>query len=190
MREIEKQWIRAAIINKDPKYFGYLVKEHQIAVRGYLRRLTKGNEALADDLAQEVFLNAFRKITTYKNSGSFKSWLFSIAYRCFLTHIRKNSNNPLMNFPIDEIGETQFADHESQKDASSQIVNKIDVEDALKLLKKNERSTISLCYTYGMSHSEISEIMEMPLGTVKSHILRGKEKLTKILKPVTEDMLC
>ncbi len=190
MRDFEKQWISAAVINKDPKYFGYLVSEHQIAVRGYLRRLTKGNEALSDDLAQETFLNAFRKITTYKSTGSFKSWLFTIAYRCFLTHIRKNSSNPLMNFPLDDFEETEFVEREGTKDASSQVTDKIDIENAFKHLKKNERSTISLCYTYGMSHSEISEIMDMPLGTVKSHILRGKEKLAKILNPAQEDVLC
>lgn len=189
MREMEKQWVHAAIINKDTKYFGYLVNEHQKAVRGYLRRLTKGNDALADDLAQETFLNAFRRISTYKNTGSFKSWLFSIAYRCFLTHIRKNSTNPLMNFPVDNFEETKVPDQEILKEAR-QVIDKIDIENAFKHLKKNERSTISLCYTYGMSHSEIAKIMDMPIGTVKSHILRGKEKLAKILNPISEDVLC
>ncbi|MBL4601647.1 MAG: RNA polymerase sigma factor [Emcibacteraceae bacterium] len=184
MRDIEKQWIRAAIINKDTKYFGYLVEEHQVTVRGYLRRLTKGSMALADDLAQETFLTAFRKISTYKNTGTFKSWLLAIAYHNFLQHIRKNSNNPHMNFPLD--------DYEAKKlsQNSDAIFNKIDIEKAFLYLKKNERSTLTLCYSYGMSHSEISKIMDMPLGTVKSHILRGKNALKKILNPVEEDILC
>ena len=63
MNEYERQWIAKAAIKKDTKYFGYLVDEHQSTIRGYLRRLTKGNHALADDLAQETFLMAFRKIS-------------------------------------------------------------------------------------------------------------------------------
>ncbi len=95
-----------------------------------------------------------------------------------------------MNFPLDDYEETEVLAQDGASDASSQVAAKIDIENAFKHLKKNERSTISLCYTYGMSHSEISDIMDMPLGTVKSHILRGKEKLSKILNPVTEDVLC
>lgn len=190
MRDIEKQWIKAAILNKDTKYFGYLVEEHQVTVRGYLRRLTRGNAALSDDLAQETFLTAFRKIAGYKGNGSFKSWLLAIAYRCFLQHIRKNSSNPLMNFPLDDFEASELEDLTQVEENANAIGNKIDIEKALIQLKKNERSTLTLCYSYGMSHSEISDIMNMPLGTVKSHILRGKDALRKILSPVEEDVLC
>ena len=190
MDDTEKRWITAAMINKDTKYFGYLVKEHQLTVRGYLRRLTKGDEALSDDLAQETFLNAYRKISGYNNTGTFKSWLLSIAYRCFLMHIRKNSGNPLMNFPLNDYDADDIDGPEVSSKYSDRVTNKIDLENAFRLLKKNERSVLTLCYSYGMSHSEISEIMDMPLGTVKSHILRGKEALKKILSPAEEKMLC
>ena len=180
MNDLENQWIAKAAVSKDTKYFGYLVKEHQGSVRGYLRRLTKGNEALSDDLAQETFIMAFRKISTYKGSGSFISWLLAIAYRNFLVYLRKQTNNPLSdnshaNIFLDDLQITG-----DQMDQSSKIIREMDIEKALISLGKNERSTISLCYTYGMSHGEISTIMNMPLGTVKSHILRGKEKLKTI----------
>ena len=175
MRDIEKQWIKAAILNKDTKYFGYLVEEHQVTVRGYLRRLTKGNAALADDLAQDTFLTAFRKIA---------------AYRCFLQHIRKNSSNPLMNFPLDDFEASELEDLTQAEENANSIGNKIDIEKAFIQLKKNERSALTLCYSYGMSHSEVSDIMDMPLGTVKSHISRGKDTLKKILSPVEADMVC
>ncbi|MDG1857848.1 MAG: sigma-70 family RNA polymerase sigma factor [Emcibacteraceae bacterium] len=189
MQEYEKQWITAAIINKDRKYFGFLVKEHQSTVRGYLRRLTKGNHALADDLAQETFLIAFRKVSTFKGSGSFKGWLLAIAYRSFLTNMRKNSSNPLMNFPIDYLENEDKIDIITVQNADH-ISDKIDIGKAILKLKKNERSALTLCYTYGMSHSEISKVMDMPIGTVKSHIARGKETLRTLLTPVKEDELC
>ena len=190
MRDIEKQWIKAAILNKDTKYFGYLVEEHQVTVRGYLRRLTKGNAALADDLTQDIFLTAFRKIASYSGKGSFKSWLLAIAYRCFLQHIRKNSSNPLMNFPLDDFEASELEDLTQAEENANSIGNKIDIEKAFIQLKKNERSALTLCYSYGMSHSEVSDIMDMPLGTVKSHISRGKDTLKKILSPVEADMVC
>jgi RNA polymerase sigma-70 factor (ECF subfamily) len=189
MQEYERQWVTAAIINKDRKYFGYLVKEHQSTVRGYLRRLTKGNSALSDDLAQETFLIAFRKISTFKGSGSFKGWLLAIAYRIFLGHIRKNSSNPLMNFPDRAFNEEEIIDP-TQARITKNISDKIDIGKAIIKLKKNERSALTLCYTYGMSHSEISNVMDMPLGTVKSHIARGKEALKALLTPAKEDELC
>ena len=75
MHEMEMRWILAAKQGNESRFFGYLVKEHQLAVRGYLRRLTRGNVPLSDDLAQETFLAAYKKITSYNNTGSFKSWL-------------------------------------------------------------------------------------------------------------------
>ncbi|MCC3861459.1 RNA polymerase sigma factor [Pseudemcibacter aquimaris] len=176
MNDYEKQWITAAIINKDRRFFGYLVKEHQSAVRGYLRRLSKGDFALADDLAQETFLLAYRKISTFKAKGSFKAWLFSIAYRSFLQHIRKNSTNPLMSFPTETLEEAEIEDN-----SGTDISVKIDLEKAISKLNKNERSVLTLSFSYGMSHSEISDIMSMPLGTVKSHHTRGKTNLKKVL---------
>lgn len=189
MQDYEKQWISAAIMNKDRKYFGLLVKEHQSTVRGYLRRLTKGDLSLSDDLAQETFLAAFRKISTFKGSGSFKGWLLSIAYRSFLQHIRKNSSNPLMKFPNNNLDDCEIEDPTTAH-TSQNIINKIDIDTAISTLKKNERSALTLCYNYGLSHGEIATIMDMPLGTIKSHILRGKENLKNILTPATEDILC
>lgn len=190
MQEMEKRWILAAKQGNDSRFFGYLVKEHQSAVRGYLRRLTRGNATLSDDLAQEAFLAAYKKISTYNNTGSFKSWLFTISYRIFLMHMRKNSSNPLMNFPTESLEGEEIEELSHDTMNADDIAVKIDMENAFHSLKKNERSTLTLCYSYGMSHSEISEIMDMPLGTVKSHIARGKETLKKILMPTKEDVLC
>ncbi len=183
MCDIEQQLITAAKDGKDNKNFGHLVEMHQVTVRGYLRRLTKGNTALADDLAQETFLLAFDKITSFNNQGSFKSWLLTIAYRSFLMYIRKQSSNPLTNSLSEDILETE-------ENTKIDVIRKIDIEDAIMTLKKYERSCLSLCYSYGMSHSEISHIMDMPIGTVKSHIKRGKEKLKLILSPEYEEMQC
>lgn len=190
MHEMEERWVLAAKQGTDSRFFGYLVKEHQLAVRGYLRRLTRGNATLSDDLAQEAFLTAYKKINSFKSTGSFKSWLLAISYRVFLMHMRKNSSNPLMNFPTENYDGEEIEELAQISTNADDIADKIDMENAFHSLKKNQRSTLTLCYSYGMSHSEISEIMDMPLGTVKSHIARGKDALRKILMPTKEDVLC
>lgn len=188
MNHIEQQLITAAKIGKDSKYFGHLVEMHQVTVRGYLRRLTRGDAALGDDLAQETFMLAFRKISDFKAKGSFKSWLFSIAYRTFLMHIRAQASKPQINISHED--EWEGDKIQSDEKSTLDIIKKIDMEKAIIQLKKYEISTLSLCYTYGMSHGQISQIMDMPIGTVKSHIKRGKDKLKNILTYEYGEMQC
>ena len=79
----------------DASAFGALVREHQSKVRGFLRRLTRGDAALADDLAQETFLEAHRKIAQFRGEGSFGAWLCGIAWSRFLMERRKRREEPL-----------------------------------------------------------------------------------------------
>jgi len=79
--------------------FGVLVRTHQSKVRGFLRRLTRGDAALADDLAQETFLEAHRKLAQYRGEGSFGSWLCGIAWSRFLMERRKRKEEPLDELP-------------------------------------------------------------------------------------------
>ena len=66
---------------------------------------------------------------------------------------------------------------------------RLDVEAAMTGLKEAERACITLCYTYGMSHREASETLDLPIGTVKSHISRGKEQLKEILSSWQGEMI-
>ncbi len=152
--------------------FGRLVREHQSAVRGFLRRLTRGDAALADDLAQETFLEAHRKLAQFEGSGAFVSWLFGIAWSRFLMERRKRKEEP-----IAEIDDTASVDPRPAAQA------KLDLESAMARLGAEERAALTLCYALGHSHGEAAAILDMPLGTVKSHVLRGREKLKAMLEP-------
>jgi len=152
--------------------FGIIIERYQKQIRSTLYRLTRGNRPLVDDLAQEVFLKAFIKIDTYKAKGSFGGWLSKIAFHIFLQHQRREK----IFEPLDE----EWPDANMAR-TSAQTGNRIDLEKALFALKTPERLAIDLCFSNGYSHAEIAQIMDMPLGTVKSHILRGKAKLKEIL---------
>lgn len=153
----------------DAAAFGFLVRQHQSALRGYLRRLTRGNHALADDLAQETFLEAHRKLAQFTGQGSFAGWLYAIAWSRFLMETRKRKLEPL-----DEMDERVAP--------SVDPTIKLDLEKALAMLRPPERSALTLCFALGMPHEEAAEVMKVPLGTLKSHVARGREKLKTLLK--------
>ncbi|MFP6826907.1 MAG: RNA polymerase sigma factor [Pseudohongiellaceae bacterium] len=166
--------IRRTLALRDNDAFSTLVKMHQGRVRAFLVRLCKQYD-VADDLAQETFINAFRKLSSYKGTGSFSGWLYRIAYHCFLQHRRSVSRR--LEVTDDYIGQLEVLSDRYDSISTEQM----DMEQALAQLNKDETATITLCHSYGFSHQEVSDILEMPLGSVKSNISRGKTKLRKIL---------
>lgn len=154
----------------DMSAFAHLVRLHQSRVRGFLRRLARGDGATADDLAQETFLEAFRKISDYRGDGSFAGWLSRIAYSRFLMELRKRkSTRPLENPDEDGIDDARGMDA------------KMDLERAFARLSVAERAALTLHFALGHSHEETASVMGAPLGTVKSLIARGREKLKGLL---------
>ena len=148
---------------------------HQGKIRSFLVRLCKQHD-IADDLAQETFITAFRKLQSYQGTGSFSGWLFRIAYNCFLQHCRSLNRRT-------EITEEYIKQIEVLTDSYDSISSEqIDMEQAIAQLKQDEIAAISLCHSFGYSHQEVSDILKMPLGTVKSNISRGKTRLRKLLK--------
>ena len=155
----------------DAAAFGTLVRQQQSKVRGFLRRLTRADGALADDLAQETFLEAHRKIDQFRGEGSFGAWLCGIAWSRFLMERRKRKEEPL-----------EAPDETASIDTTSASLARLDLEKAMAQLAPAERAALTLCYALGHSHGEAAEILDLPLGTVKSHVLRGREKLKALLE--------
>jgi RNA polymerase sigma-70 factor (ECF subfamily) len=155
----------------DAEAFGRLVREHQSTLRGFLRRLTRGDAALSDDLAQEAFLEAWRKIGQKREEGSFPGWLCSIAWSRFLMHRRRRTEEPLEN-----------ANDAPSLEPEPASAAKLDLEKAMARLAPAERAALTLCFALGYSHGEAAQILDMPLGTVKSHVLRGRERLISMLE--------
>ena len=146
--------------------FARLVERHQSRIRQFLRRLTAGDWHSADDLAQETFLQAYRKIHQFKASGSFSAWLHSIAWRKFLSWQRKRVTQ----------AEVVLRDDISI-DRSNALEAELTAQRLMRLLSRDQRATITLSYAEGLTHEQISEITGFPLGTVKSHLSRGIAKM-------------
>jgi RNA polymerase sigma-70 factor, ECF subfamily len=164
--------VARVLLDDDHHAFAELVRNHQSTVRGLLRNLTRGDAATADDLAQETFLRAYKNIRSFRGEAKFSTWLYRIAYNCFREEARKRKE-------LVGIDETQLEAEPDPQTVDPAL--KQDLMQALQLLPLHERSAVVLCCQNGLSHDEASRVLDIPLGTVKTNVLRGREKLKKIL---------
>ncbi|HVT31817.1 MAG TPA: RNA polymerase sigma factor [Rhodanobacteraceae bacterium] len=169
---IDRALAARALLADDTLAFEQLVRRHQGMVRAQLRRLLRGDEAAADDLAQEAFLLAWQKLHQFRGEARFSTWLYRIAYTCFLQTRRRKS------LPSDDIDEGKAG----QLPAPPRTTDmQLDFERALQGLSSAERTVLLHCVQLGLSHDEAAYVLAMPLGTVKTHAMRGKAKLKKWL---------
>ena len=166
----DHELVAQAVAQHDPASFGELVRRHQSQVRNFLRKLTR-DFILADDLAQDAFLHAWDKLHTYSGRGTFIGWLLKVAYTTFLQSKRKSSRYGEI---LEEVGHDAEARGSRQTEQSEDIT---DLDKFLAVLTEEERAVMILSYACGLSHREISDAADLPIGTVKSVIFRGKKKI-------------
>ncbi len=160
-----------------PDAFEALVREHQARVRRQLRRLTRGDAALADDLAQETFVLAWRHVGTFRGDARVSTWLHRIALNAWLAHCRRRPTGEVVAAPDDDAPDAAA----SEPDPSGATVRRIDVERALGRLPEPERLALIHCFQLDLSHAEAADVLGWPLGTLKSHVARGKARLREQL---------
>ncbi len=175
----DAQLIARAIVGDDRHAFAELVRRHQSAVRACLRRLTGGNHALADDLAQETFVLAWRHLARFRFEARFSTWIYRIAFNAWQSEARKRRE---LTLDLDDDAPPSPEAVEEMPDVASRV----DLERAMALLSDGERAAIAACYYADLSHEEAAEALGIPLGTVKTHVLRAKAKLRARLVPREE----
>lgn len=170
--DVDKALVARILLSGDRRAFELLVRRHQGMVRAQLRRLAKGDDARADDLAQEVFLLAWRKLHQFRGEARFATWLYRIAYSCFLQAQRKQ---PAV------VATIEAEDPPTPTTPPETIELKVDIERAMRRLSDAERVVLVHTVQLGLSHEEAAYVLAMPLGTVKSHARRGKDRLRGLL---------
>ena len=153
----------------DRDAFEELVRRRQGWIRTFLRRCC-GDQSLADDLAQQVFLQAWRKITQLKDPNRFGAWLKRLAINEWLQHRRKS--DALLHAQNENDVEPGHYDTTSIA---------MDLDAAMATLPAPVSLCIVLSYYERLTHSEIADLTGIKLGTVKSHVRRGSERLRKSL---------
>ena len=168
---IDLALVKRVLLQDDRQAFEQLLRRHQGLVRAQLRRLCDGDAALADDLAQEAFLLAWRKLSSFRGDARFSTWLFRVAHNCFLQARRRNTTVPAQASPADEASEILQINRDDSPDLQ------VDLQRALQCLPEGERVVMLYHAQMGMSHEETAQITGFPLGTVKTHALRGKARM-------------
>ena len=153
--------------------FDQLVRKYQSPVRRFFLNQTLGDEQLSDDLAQETFIKAYVNLSKFRAMSSFSTWLMRIAYNVFYDQVRAKHQT-------DDIEDSTAAMHQTASAGDSNI--KMDIHAAMALLTANERTCITLQLIDGYAINEISNITGIAENTVKSHLKRGKEKMTDYLR--------
>ena len=168
MVESDAELVARVVADDDRRAFAELVRRHQSAVRGLLRRLSGGDAALADDLAQETFLRAYRGLAGYRGGARLSTWLYRIAWNLWASQARRNPD-PAPPAP------------EPPRSAADAAIDRHDLERALRTLRAEERAALALAYGQDATHEEAARILDWPVGTLKTHILRGKQRLRRLL---------
>ncbi|WP_211443506.1 RNA polymerase sigma factor [Collimonas humicola] len=171
----------------DRQAFGLLVKRHQGAVRALLRRLAGGDAAWADELAQEAFLRAYQNLGGFRGEARFRTWLIRIATNLFLEQRRRGDaqlqaqTQVLSGETEQQMADGLMARADHALSLSDTVALSLDMQRALDMLSDAERQAIVLSYWGDLSHAEAALALGCPLGTLKTHLLRGRAKLETAL---------
>jgi RNA polymerase sigma-70 factor (ECF subfamily) len=178
---IDAALVDEALRDGGTRAFSVLVRRHQGALRAQLRRLLRDDPATADDLAQEAFVLAWRKLDQFRGDSRFSTWLHRIAHTCFLQHHRRVGGHIAQELDTD--------DDETPGAAAEPLAPELglDLDAAMRRLSEKQRSALLYCVQLGLSHEEAAEILDMPLGSVKTHVARGKLKLRELLRAWSPD---
>ena len=150
--------------------FNRLVDRHQQAVRTFLRKLAGPN---ADDVAQEVFIAVWQRAHRFRGDANVRSWLFAIAWRKAKDSQRRWFRRARR--------ETEWGDATAIEALPMTDEIRFALAQALAALPLDQRAAIMLCLAHGFTHAEAAEVLQLPLGTVKSHVSRGREKLRALI---------
>ncbi len=174
------------VVAGDGEAFRQLVERYQRPVFGLLLRMVRA-PALAEDLAQETLIKAYRAIATFDRSRQFSSWLFKIAHNTAIDHLRKNRppTVPLETTEGDRMDPLALlAEPESRSPEARARGRDLAeaLQEALMTLRPDYREAVLLRFQQGLPYDEIADILDLPLGTVKTHLHRARKQMAAALR--------
>jgi len=175
----------------DKKAFGMLVEKYQRRLNRLLSRMVRDQSEI-EDIVQDSFIKAYRAINNFRGDSAFYTWLYRIGINTAKNHLVKLGKRPkaMNEVEIEEIENFEDApdlrNHETPESTmmSSQIV--ASVNQTIEALPNELKEAISLREMDGLSYEEIADLMNCPIGTVRSRIFRAREVIAEKLKPLIE----
>jgi RNA polymerase sigma-70 factor, ECF subfamily len=165
-QQLQEDQLVARAAAGDTRAFAELVRAHQGYLRKLLGRVCRGDQARADDLAQEAFLRAWRALPKFRGEARFRTWLTRLAYSSLAA---ERPPLPL----VDDIS-PEFGEHSNFAPA---VDWRIDLDRALACLSEPQRHALLLTYCADLNHAEAAQVLGWPLGTLKTQVLRAKLRL-------------
>lgn len=167
-----------------------LVRRHQAPVRGFLRAVCYDRSAI-DDLAQETFLRAIKHAGRFDPKYPMRGWLLTIARRLSINHGQKQKRRrPAAGIEPDQLNSdaAMSPSNRLEQDERQTLYREL-VEQAMARLTEPQRVTIAMHYQQAIPLDEIAKSLEMPIGTVKSHLYRGRQRMKDLLEPQAERLM-
>lgn len=169
-------------IDGDKSAFQILVRRHKEKVRNIIY-ITMNNSALVDDIAQDVFITVYKNLKHFRFESQFTTWLYRITVNRCKDYLRKMNVRKIFS-PIED----GFEVSENSIPVENKDISRI-VMDAISKLPLKLRMPLIMKDIEGFSYQEIAETLSCEMGTVKSRIFRGREKLKEILKPLEKELM-
>jgi len=182
--EQEKETLAAAL-NGNLKAFEALVVAYQDAVFSYVYNTTR-NQMDAEELTQDVFVKAYTNLSKFRGDAKLKTWLFSIAHNTTASHYRKKE---IPTTPADD-AQHLLNDHTIIGDALGLVTSterKKHLAAAMEKMAPQQRQLIQLFYLEELSIKEIEEITGLNEGSIKTGVMRGRNRLYALLKETLND---
>lgn len=173
-----------AVLEGDKNAYGLLVDTYSARIINYLARLT-GSRYEAEELAQDAFVRAYFALPTYLPEFKFSTWLFKIATNLSINHLKKCQRLVQVD-DYQQNGEEGWVLPDSAGPNPSLVVEQRELQQAIQAainqLPAAYRIIVVLRHVQGLSYQEIAEVTELPIGTVKSRLGRGRSRLAELLE--------
>lgn len=175
----------------DKSAFDLLVKRYQHKVIGLIGRYVQ-DQAEALDVAQEAFIKAYRALDSFRGESAFYTWLYRIATNTAKNYLVTRSRRPPgTDIDIDDVlqaeSESELREIETPENNLYRDELFSVMASTLEALPEELRVALTLRELEGMSYEEIAEVMDCPIGTVRSRIFRARDAIDKELKPLLSD---
>lgn len=165
----------------DPDAFASLFNAHKTKIYSLCLRMTS-NTAEAEDLTQDAFLQAFRKLATFRGDSALSTWLYRVAVNTVLMHMRKKGLRPVsLDQPLDQPDGTIKREQGKLDDRLSGSVDRIALTRAMKELPAGYRTIFVLHEVKGYEHHEIARLLRCSVGNSKSQLHKAKTRMRELL---------
>jgi RNA polymerase sigma-70 factor, ECF subfamily len=171
----------AAHLRGDPRAFGAIVARHERRIYGLCLRIL-GNREDAEDAAQEAFLAALRKAASFRKAAAFSTWLYRIAVNAATDQARRRGRARLTALDPEDAGLAAPGG-----DLGEVVTAAVAVQTALTQVPEEFRVAVVLCDLYRIPYADAAQILEVPVGTVKSRVFRGRLVLADRLGATPEE---